>query len=112
MAAELKTLDVPERQVLVDFWEDEDGYFWHHQLLLLQASQAGRWLVATPDLEVQLADLSTHRVVPLQRSDVFPATYRGTIYAFDPDIITGAQIEVLRRSARFLLEIMGGAPTS
>ena len=28
-------LDLPEGQVLVDFFEDEGGYVWHHRLLLL-----------------------------------------------------------------------------
>ena len=48
--------------------------------------------------------------MPLTRADEFPADYRGYIYAFDADDFSGAQMEVLRRQARALLEIVGGAP--
>ena len=105
-----RTLDIIERQVLVDFWDDENDFFWHHRILLLASSAPGKWLVGTPGLEVQYTDLSEHRVVPLTRADEFPADYRGYIYAFDADDFTGAQMEVLRRQVRALLEIVGGAP--
>ena len=82
MAVEPRTLDVPERQVLVDFWDDEAEYYWHHRLLLLSTNTPGRGIWATPDFEVSAADLIAHRIVPLQRNEEFPADYRGFIYAF------------------------------
>ena len=86
MAAALnaRTLDILERQALIDFWGDEDGFFWHHRILLLPGASPGRWIVATPDLEVQFTDISEHRVVPLARAEEFPADYRGYIYSSMP----------------------------
>ena len=34
-AARPLTLDVAEQHILIDFYDDEDGYFWHQRLLLL-----------------------------------------------------------------------------
>ena len=112
MAAEPKTLDILEKQVLIDFWEDENDFFWHHRILLSAGSSPGKWLVATPDLEVQFVDLAEHRVVPLARAEEFPQDYRGYIYSFDADTFTGGRMEALRRQARSLLEIMGGGPST
>ena len=63
----VRTLDVPEVQVLVDFFGDADGLFWHHRLLLQQGPDS-RWIWATPDLDVKHGLLSRHRVMPLLRT--------------------------------------------
>ena len=112
MAVEPRTLGVPERQVLVDFWEDADEYYWHHRILLAQTGTPGQWIWATPDFEVAVADLTAHRVVPLQRDEEFPVDYRGYIYSFDPDATSENRIEVMRRQARALTEIMGANPSA
>ena len=70
---------------------------------MLPGASPGKWLVATPDLEVQFVDLAEHRVIPLARADEFPADYRGYIYSFDADTFTGGRMEALRRQARSLL---------
>lgn len=54
----LTTLDVPERQVLIDFYGDADGFNWHHRLLLLPTPSPGVWVAATPDWDVSRCDLS------------------------------------------------------
>eukprot|EP00974_Lingulodinium_polyedra_P000836 78836-Lingulodinium_polyedra.AAC.1 len=61
MAAEPpKSLDVGPGQVLIDFFDDFEGYFWHHRLLLI-GGQAGRWITSSPDFELAVTDLSAHR---------------------------------------------------
>ena len=51
------SLDVPERQVLV--YDEEFANPWQH-CLLLRRLEAGkvRWIVATPDFDVECVDLS------------------------------------------------------
>ena len=79
--AGLRTLDTDLTQVLIDFFEDD--FNWHHRVLLIQVAGT-RWVVATPDLDVEVTDLSTHRVLPLQRASAFPARVAGNVYVFDP----------------------------
>ena len=98
-------LDLPEGQVLVDFFEDEGGYVWHHRLLLLAGAKAGSWIVATPDLDVELADLTAHRVVPLARGGLFPARLRNMVYGFRE--LSDQEVEELRRRARQLSSVLG-----
>ena len=97
MADVPRTLDVPEKQVLIVFLEDEGQYFWHHRLLLIPTTESVKWVLATPDYEVQTSDLSEHRIVPLQRNAEFPENQRGFIYAFDPEDCSEARVEVMRR---------------
>ena len=54
--------------------------------------------------------MSEHRIIPLQRNMPFPADYRGFIYAFDIEDASEARLEVMRRQARSLAEIMNGGP--
>jgi hypothetical protein len=79
--AALRTLGTELTQVLVDFFEDD--FHWHHRVLLVQVSGT-RWVVATPDLDVEVTDLSEHRVLPLPRASAFPARVVGSVYVFDP----------------------------
>ena len=80
MAIEPKTLNIPEKQVLVDLWEDECDFFWHHRNLLVPTIASGKWICATPDYEVALVDLSERRIVSIAKDEVFPSDYRGYIY--------------------------------
>ena len=108
MAAEPKSLDIAEKQVLIDYWDDPAEFYWHHRILLLPTQEPGRWVTATPDYSVETQDLSEHRIIPVQRNAEFPADYRGYIYCFDTDDCSEARIEVMRRQARALAEIMSG----
>ena len=110
MAEEPKSFNIPEKQVLVYFWEDEGQFYWHHRILLVATGNPGKWICATPDYEIQLVDLSEHRIVPLTKDEVFPTDYRGYIYSFDTADCSEARVEVMRRQARFLTEIMSGGP--
>ena len=103
------TLDVVEQQILIDFYDDEDGYFWHHRLLLLKLDGPGKWIAASPDHEVESVDISTHRVIPLRRHAQFPDRVRGQIYAFDP--IGDEELRTLNVEVRALAQVLapGGA---
>ena len=70
MAAVERTLDVAEPQVLVHCPNDPH-LTEHHRLLLVKVS-AGRWIAASPDHELDLLDLNTHRHVVLRRNSDFP----------------------------------------
>ena len=99
-----RSLDIPERQIAIDHWDDEQGFFWHHRVLLVGAGN-GKWIWATPDLEVQFHDLSTHQVVPIPRNSAFPERVTGHLYAFDA--LTREELDMLRREARALAEVVG-----
>eukprot|EP00974_Lingulodinium_polyedra_P029817 2872139-Lingulodinium_polyedra.AAC.1 len=72
-AAVARSLDVRYRQVLVAYREDPE-VTWHHRLLLARAS--GSWWVAcTPDLELQLLDVSEAEIAPLQPGRAIPELY-------------------------------------
>ncbi|CAK0788625.1 unnamed protein product [Prorocentrum cordatum] len=102
-AAAMRTLDVPEAQVCVNY-DDDDNFRWHHRVLLEQLSP-GIWVAATPDGEVLTLDLSKHLVVPLRRGSAFPVRVRGQVYAFGDQ--SDEDIEALRVEARGLALVMG-----
>ncbi|CAE8585045.1 unnamed protein product, partial [Polarella glacialis] len=80
----MAALDVSVGQVLIDFFNDAAGFYWHGRLLLVRLAAPGHWIVATPDLDVQVANLTAHRVIPLIRSTPIPARFAGEVYFFDP----------------------------
>ena len=102
----MSTLDVPERQCLVGFFNDPNGFLWHHRLLLQPTPTPGVWIGATPDFAVELITLTQHRVVALTRASPFPQQYVAQVYAFDEDI-DAAQLRDLREQGRALLDILG-----
>ena len=104
-AAAVRSLDVAERQCLIDFFNDENGFFWHHRLLLKPTPVPGRWIIATPDLSVQVADLNAHRIIALERDAPIPGQYANAAYLFDP--IQPAELEQVRARAVALLDILG-----
>ena len=61
------SLHVEELQVLVDFFQDANGFHWHHSLLL-HALGEGRWTCSTPVVSVQLVGVEDHRVIIPQRN--------------------------------------------
>ena len=103
----MPALDVEYRQVLVYFPDDANGLFWHHRILIVPLG-GGRWTWITPDLDVQSADLTQHRVIALSRGQAFPARRRAECYGFDP--IDPAELEPLVREARELAIVMGADP--
>eukprot|EP00972_Heterocapsa_arctica_P105885 15597691-Heterocapsa_arctica.AAC.1 len=78
------SLDIPYRQCLIDFFNDEGGFFWHMRVLIFASNASnGRWVGTTPDHEIQVIDLSKHRVIPLTRSTDLPSEQVRETYAFD-----------------------------
>jgi hypothetical protein len=110
MAAPALTLDLPERQVLVDFFDDPNGLTWHQRMLLQATAAAGVWVSATPDHDVERIDLNRHRVLALGRNCAFPDGHRGQIYYFDP--IADDDLRRLRQQGRDLLAVLGAPPAA
>ena len=44
------TLDITERQVLVDFFHDPNGLIWHARMLLQANPVPGVWLLLAPNM--------------------------------------------------------------
>ena len=86
---------MPEPQVLV-YYEHDPRFQWHHRLLLKKIG-GGRWVCASPDLELMVHDLfeMEHRVLP--RNGAFPADLRDYVYGFDA--VSRATINGLKRQA-------------
>ena len=101
-----KSLDIPERQVLISFWDDPNGLVYHARILLFATPSPGKWIVGAPDFDVQFADLSEHRVTPLGRDEDLPRRYLARTYAFDVPI-EADQLARMRRAGRDLLEVFG-----
>ena len=100
----MPTLDIPERQLLVDFFNGPNGFRWHHRVLLLHVRDT-TWVVCTPDLSVQGLDVATHRLVMLSRNSPFPADRVAETYACDPADFSDVVLARLRREAAAMAEI-------
>ena len=111
MAAPARTLDIPEAQVCVDYFDGPE-FSWHHRVLVVAGPSAGDWVGFSPDLEVQVIKLSEHRVVALQRAVPFPARARGEVYACGA--VSDAELERVRLEARALARVLGypGVPAA
>ena len=107
----MPTLDIPERQVLVDFFNDPNGFFWHHRVLLLSLG-GPVWIISTPDKSVQRVDLSEHRVVVLARNAAFPQDRVAQVYGCDVADFSDAKLTRLRAEARDLATVLGASPAA
>ena len=99
-----RTLDIPERQVLLNF--DEDHYEWHARILLL-ALGAARWICCTPTFDIEIEDFADETVHPLSRNSSFPMGGFRPIFAFRPSEVTEAALATMRAAAAALAEVMG-----
>ena len=77
-----RSLNIGEPQVLLHFPNDANGFVWHHRILLHKVG-GGVWVVLTPDLELETADLSTHRHKILGRHAPIPQDVAPDSYIFD-----------------------------
>ena len=105
----MPTLDIDDKQVLLDFYDDANGFFWHQRILLLPLG-GSVWVVATPDKSVQRADLSEHRIIVLGRSAPFPQDRVAQVYACDPADFPADELNRLRTEARALATVLGAIP--
>eukprot|EP00971_Amphidinium_carterae_P184976 3672855-Amphidinium_carterae.1 len=108
------SLDTRLGQVLVDFFEDAN-FSWHHRLLLCRIEGA-KWIAASPDLDIEVLDLSAHRVLTVERHSPFPMRAQGDAYVFDV-LGEGEESRLIERAqalARMLgvkpeIDLIGGA---
>ena len=98
------TLNISEVQILVNFPADNDGFFWHHRILLCRV-EGSTWLTLTPDHEIVRHDLAAipHRI--LDRSSPFPEDILDEIYAHDE--IGLASLNAFKRQANTMAVILG-----
>eukprot|EP00974_Lingulodinium_polyedra_P079592 7708144-Lingulodinium_polyedra.AAC.1 len=101
-----RALDVPQRQVAIDFFDDPEGLQWHVRLLFF-GNDRGQWVGCSPDHEFEIVDLTAHRVVALVRNAEFPARLAGITYAFDP--LEAGELARLEREARDFAAVVGFA---
>ena len=97
-----KTLDIEERQVLLQMDDDE----WHLHILHVRVD-GSKWVTSGADGEVALDDMSEHFVVPLSRNAAFPAEGRPFCI---PDAYDANALRALRSRAIALAEIHGWKP--
>ena len=101
------TLGIAEQQILVEV-ADAD-YDFHHEVLLVKLG-VGRFVTANGRGLVQVRDLATCTVIPLEKEVEFPDEDRPFLI-FDPEI-TDAELAVLRQRAHTFAVIHGGAAES
>lgn len=98
------TQDIPEIQLLVECPNDQNGFYWHHRILLKKISN-GVWLTLTPDLEISRRDLNIQNHIVLDRNSPFPAAQGPYVYAFDP--VSKSVIEAKKRTAVAQAVVLG-----
>eukprot|EP00959_Pyramimonas_sp_CCMP1952_P280691 5867084-Pyramimonas_sp.AAC.1 len=64
--ADVLTLDIGDPQILVHYPDDENGFLWHHRVLLFRVSD-DIWISLTPDLALVRLKLLDIRHEVLER---------------------------------------------
>ena len=105
MAAAIRTLDITDPQVIVEYPLDAGGFFWHHRILLHRIAP-GVWISLTPDLELKRYDLNVQEHMLVGRAAAFPTNQAPYVYAHDP--ISVAQLRHWRRQAKVMAGVLGG----
>ena len=98
----VRALDVEEMQVALNF--AGDAFEWHQRILMVNGG-SGKWIVLTPDLDLENDDLTDHVVVALSRAAPVPARVRNSFYGFDP--VPDEDLRRLRSEARALARAVG-----
>ena len=98
----MRTLDVGDLQVAIHF--PDDPLPWHHRLCLVEGG-GGKWVVLTPDLDLEVENLSEYTVAALARAAPFPARLGNGIYAFDA--VDDGTLRRLRSEAFALAKAVG-----
>ena len=100
-------LDIEERQALIDYFDDDAGFYWHHRVLFLKGD-GSRWVVGTPDGDVSSLDMGLHRIIPLERGERIPAAVVDQAYLFEPNAAVQL-LPVMRRQAKAMADVLGFA---
>jgi hypothetical protein len=91
--------------VAIEF-ADDPNFSWHHRILLTKLD-GGRWIVLTPDGDVEVEDLTAHRCIPLVRGKAVPARVAGDIYLLAA--VSDADLRTAAAEATALAGILGAA---
>ena len=83
MADRPRSLDIDDFQVIVEFAGDDEEFRWHHRVALHRLGPE-RWVMLTPDFNLEVVDLSTQSYRLLARHANFPQGLANQIYAFAP----------------------------
>ena len=105
----MPTLDTSLHQVLIDFYDDANGFHWHHRVLGVPLG-GSIWIGGTPDKSIQRIDLSNHRVIILHRDSEFPAARRAATYAWDSNDWDDAYEATFMRECRSMASVHGRTP--
>lgn len=106
MAADPKTLDIREPQILRHFPGDPAGFDYHHRVLLEKCGP-GVWVALSPDGDLERVDLTASPYIPLDRKASFPPAVAAQVYAFDP--MTRGELESFRRRAKVMNNLFNDA---
>ena len=97
------TLNIPERQLSVEF--PEDHFPQHHRVLVVSLGQA-RWIVCTPTWSVEVMDFDGENITPLTRNARFPAHLK-PMFVFAVAEATEERLTAMRAEAMALAEVLG-----
>jgi hypothetical protein len=98
------TLDIPEPQVIVEYEEDEDGFYWHHRVLLKRIG-GPKWVALTPDQDLETIDLNEMHHIVLERNADFPRAQRPYVYCFDD--LSRSTLDAHKRRAATQAALLG-----
>lgn len=101
----MDTFSIGEIQILLYYPDDEDGFVWHHRVLLAKVG-GGRWVALTPDKAFEIVSLLTHRHEVLDRHSRFPENKRDLCYGFDLDDLTKPELARLKRRAKIQAQLL------
>ena len=101
--AEVVGLDIAEPQIIVAY-PDDQFFTWHGRVLLRRLGQSS-WIWSTPDREVQVADLSQLRVLPVARRGPLPEEADGDCYFLDD--LSVEELRALHATADRLGQVLG-----
>lgn len=107
MAAVARTLDLREPQILRHFPHDQNGFYWHHRILLHKISP-GIFIALTPDADLERINLFEVDHLPLERRADFPGPQAPYVYAFDE--VPRAELERHKRRAQQMASLFNETP--
>ena len=102
------SLDVSLRQCLMLVPDDPDNFRWHGLLLIYPSGKNdGRWVVASPALEISVVDLTAVKVRTLHRNQPLPLEIIHETFFFDH--VDDDLIDRLLREAKSYASMIGFA---
>ena len=97
-------LDIAEPHI-IGAYPDDQFFTWHGRVLLRRLGQSS-WIWCPPDREVQVADLSQLRILPVARWVSLPEEARGECFFLDNFSVD--DLRTLHATADRLGQVLGG----